>query len=77
MDVFNSYENINYLILRNKPYNPIGRNQSEREALIIKQKIYKLLSENEIPHSLIIGGLEGYNHIVAEVLSILEDQNNS
>ena len=31
MDVFNHYSNINYLLLRTKPYNPIGRHQSEEE----------------------------------------------
>lgn len=77
MDVFNSYENINYLILRRKPYNPIGRNQNEEEAQVLKEKIYRLLSENKIDHSLVFGSLEGYNHIVEEVLSILEEQNNS
>lgn len=26
MNVFNSYSNLNYLVLRDKPYNPKGRN---------------------------------------------------
>ena len=29
MDVFNSYQNMNYLVLRTKPYNPSGRLQTE------------------------------------------------
>ena len=28
MDVFNYYNNVNYLLLRTKPYNPIGIHQS-------------------------------------------------
>lgn len=39
MDVFNCYNNINYLLLRTKPYNPIGRLQTEKESDALKESM--------------------------------------
>lgn len=43
MDVFNGYENLNYLLIRTKPYNPSGRFQSEEESDALKEPLTKLL----------------------------------
>lgn len=32
MNIFDTYDNYNFLIKRVKPYNPIGRNQTEEES---------------------------------------------
>ena len=37
MNVFNSYTNLNYLLLRTKPYNRAGRHQTEAESDALKE----------------------------------------
>lgn len=68
MDVFHSYNNMNYLLLRTKPYNPIGRHQSEEESDALKEPMVKLLKERDIPYLEINGEIEGYDKIINDVM---------
>lgn len=68
MNVFNSYNNLNYLLLRVKPYNPIGRHQTEKESDELKQPMVDLLNNRNIKYSECEGCIEGYDEIVLEVL---------
>jgi hypothetical protein len=56
MEVFNKYENYNYLLRRNVAYNPVGRNQTEDEAKEFDKKTTNLLKTYNIPYEEIIGG---------------------
>lgn len=71
MDVFNSYNNVNYLVSRVKPYNPAGREQNEKEAFDLKDDIRLMLHSYDIKFSPITGDLVGYDSVVNNVLSIL------
>lgn len=71
MDVFNYYDNINYLLLRTKPYNHIGRHQSEEESNALKEPMVNLLSSRNIPYVEVNGDEEGYQKIVENVLHIM------
>lgn len=71
MDVFNYYDNINYLLLRTKPYNPMGRHQSEEESNALKEPMVNLLSSRNIPYVEVNGDEEGYQKIVENVLYIM------
>ena len=53
--IFNGYNNINFLIKRTKPYNPIGRNQSEQESDAIHDKLVELLNSCGINYITING----------------------
>lgn len=44
-ETYNSYNNINILLNRSKPYDPNGRNQTEDEAREIDERIETLLDE--------------------------------
>lgn len=68
MNVFNSYNNLNYLLLRVKPYNPIGRHQTEKESNELKQPMIDLLQSRDIKYSENNGCIEGYDEIVSDVL---------
>lgn len=68
MDVFNSYENINYLLLRTKPYNPSGRHQTEEESDALKKPMEKLLNDRNISYLEIDGEVTGYDKIVDDVM---------
>lgn len=71
MDVFNSYNNLNYLLLRTKPYNPSGRLQTEEESDALKQPIINLLKERNIDYTEKNGELSGYDDIADKVLEII------
>lgn len=46
MELYNTYDNINIFLEREKPYHSIGRNQSEDEARKIDQWVLNFLDEN-------------------------------
>ena len=71
LDMFKSYDNLNYLLVRNKPYNENGRNQTEEEADQIHNQIVDLLARNYIGYSEIIGDDLGYDKVVVDVLEEL------
>ena len=72
MDVFNSYNNINYLIVRTKPYNPSGRMQTKEESDALEEPLRRLLKDRNIAYTTVNGEEEGYKKIVDEVLTILK-----
>lgn len=49
LEVFNSYDNVNYLVERMYPYQPYGRYQTEAEAKEIDIKLMQLLLTHNIP----------------------------
>lgn len=75
MDVFNSYQNINYLISRTKPYNPVGRFQTEKESDALKKPIISLLKDRGIKYTEYGGEVENYDRIANEVICRLESAN--
>ena len=72
LDVFNTYENMNYALVRDKPYNPIGRNQTEAESDEIGDRIQFFLEDHDIPYTLGLGSVEFYNFIITDVLLALK-----
>lgn len=73
-DVFNSYNNMNYLIHRTKPYNPSGRMQTEEESNALAQPMINLLADWKVPYKDVSGDTEGYDAIVQEVLQALNNK---
>ena len=72
LNVFNSFNNITYLILRDKPYNPKGRNQSEKESDALVVPLMDLLENNGVLYSIKHGNLDSYDSIVNEIINQLE-----
>lgn len=72
LNVFNTYENINFFINRVKPYNPKGRNQTAEESDQISLRIKDLYKNLTIGYTEINGDNEGYTKAVQEVLNHLE-----
>lgn len=69
MDVFNAYDNLNYLLLRVKPYNPTGRKQTEEESDALSSSVISLLKDRCIPYDSVEGDVKGYDKIVREIIS--------
>ncbi len=50
MSVFDTYNNVNFLLHRTFDYDPVGRNQNEGEANDIRDEIQQFLTSNSIPY---------------------------
>ena len=74
VNIFNSYNNLNYYVQRVKEYNPIGRNQTEEESDKIANKLINLLNNKNIPFKYIEGQLEKYQEVVNDILEVLNGQ---
>ena len=61
--------NLLYFINRVKKYNPAGRNQTAEESDELSVQLKKLLSDNAFDYHEYPGNVEGYDYIVADVLS--------
>lgn len=70
--IFNSYNNMNYFLTRVKPYNPIGRSQTESESDGLSQELSRLLVKYKIAHKKYEGDKNSYDRICNEVLKELE-----
>ena len=74
LEIFNSYNSLNYMLQRTKPYNPIGRNQTETESDKIGKDIKTMLIENGILYKYSTGDIEGYQNIILDVLKALTNE---
>jgi hypothetical protein len=72
--IFHSYESLNYLIARDKPYNPVGRFQSEQESDNLIKPMMDFLYKFNVDYSVVAGNITGYNEIIVDVLDELETQ---
>ena len=52
---FNTFDNINFVVRRTKPYNPKGRNQSLDEARVIDGEIEEMLRREGLPYHEVYG----------------------
>lgn len=77
LNVFNSYDNLNFFIRRVKPYNPIGRNQTEKESDEISKELKYILDKNDIPYHIKEGTEFGYEDILNEVVTYLTNKDIS
>lgn len=71
--VTSSYQAMNYLLERDKPYNPNGRLQTEEESNELAEPMKKLLSDYNIDYKIKKGNEDGYEEIVAEILNLISD----
>ena len=77
--VFNGYNNMNYFILRDKPYNPKGRFQTEEESNEVSNLLLEFLHEKKIDFNILKGNKEKFDFIVKEIIykiKLCEECNN-
>ena len=73
-NIFNSYNNKNYLINRVKPYNPKGRIQTEEESNALKQPLIDIMNKYNVDFVEYNGVEEDYDKIVEEILQAIKEQ---
>lgn len=71
IDCFNSYDNYNFFLVRDKPYNPSGRLQTEEESNFLSEKLYRYLEKIDNNMQVIKGNIDGYDFITDRVKSYL------
>ena len=59
---------LNFFIIRDKPYNPKGRTQTDDEAKIVDDKVRGLLSDFKIDYTEIIGDTMVEENILNEIV---------
>lgn len=71
LELFEQYDNFNYVITRTKDYNPSGRMQTEEEAKEIDTVTVEILDKFDIPYKYCSYGDKGVDDIVKEVSNYL------
>lgn len=71
LQTFASYDNINIVLNRVKPYINLGRNQTEEEAREIDKRVKIFMYENQIPYFEVDGDL----HAPEKILEIIKEIN--
>lgn len=73
-DRFSLYKNLNYLLVREKTYNPNGRNQTEDEARSVDIGIKSILASYDIDYTELSGCFETADVIVKDILDLLRTE---
>lgn len=69
LDVFHEFDNVNYYVVRKKPYQMVGRNQTEAQAREFDAAVLDILLSNKIPFDYVDGSPEGARQIVERMLA--------
>jgi hypothetical protein len=72
LKIFNSFDNLNFFIQRDKPYNPKGRFQTEEDSNDMQKEIVKFLDDYNVEYYYMLGNEKNYDFIVESVMTILE-----
>lgn len=71
LKVFNSYNSLNYLLDRDKPYNPKGRRQTEEESNALLSPLVDLLEATDTEYVTMKGNIDNYEQIINDVINKL------
>ena len=72
--VHHSYKPLNFYLTREKPYNPVGRHQTEKESDQKGLEIKQMLDDERINYTTYPGTDTGYECVVIDVLRELKRQ---
>ena len=74
MDTFNSYNNKNYLLVRNHDYELYGRLHNENEANKVREKLILELDKLNIPYELSTSSSESCEKIANEIAEEIKNE---
>ena len=66
---FNRFNNINIVVKRVKEFNPVGRIHNQHESDQLYGDIKKFLDDNDVKYNEVSGNIEGYDSIIADIVS--------
>ena len=67
-NAFNSYNSMNILVNRVKPYNPAGRFQNEEESDALAKELVAFLEAHNVDYIQCPGSFDGYDRLVSDIL---------
>lgn len=76
LDVFNSYNNINYLLTRTHKYDTEGRFQSEQEAQEVRKHIIDTMTRYNIMYETVESNKASYDEIVKKIVGLKKGERN-
>lgn len=68
LNMFNSYDNRNYVLTRRHKYEDEGRRQNEKESAEVRDNLLKLLADLNIPYKRFTSSKEDCTTIVNEIV---------
>ena len=74
MNCFNSFINLSWLVLRDRPYNPIGRIHTEEQSDALKKPLVELLDKHYIEYAEIKGNQEEYDKLINFVYTLIKNR---
>ncbi len=77
MEIFNSFDNLNYFIVRKKKYMRKGRLQTLEEALELDKLTESLLSSNKVEFSTVLGERESIGTMADEIVEYLDKRSTT
>ena len=77
LSVFNTYNNVNYLIDKIQDFNPIGRVHTEQEARNMREPLIQMLRDYNVPFETIEGSVKDYDVIVEQITQMTKEKNKS
>ena len=76
MQCFSTFQNVNYMVTRSKPYNSNGRTQTESESIAMAEQFKSFCDEQCIQYTSVKGTQEGYDSIVEQIAALLDQNKN-
>ena len=74
-EIATRYNSVDFLLDRVKPYNPVGRHQTEEESDALLPRMIDMLDKFGVNVKVADGWVNGYDAIVEEVLTRLDPSN--
>lgn len=72
LNVFNTYNNMNFFIYQLRDFNKVGRIHTKEQALGMQEPLLKMLDENHIKYDIIMGDSKDYDTIIDVVCEAVE-----
>ena len=72
LNVFNTYNNMNFFIYQLRDFNKAGRIHTKEQALGMQEPLLKMLDENHIKYDIIMGDSKDYDTITNVVCEAVE-----
>jgi len=69
-EMYDSYDNINIFLTREKAYNPNGRNQTEDEAIELDSRIKHFLAANNISFTTVLANKDAPSTILESIITL-------
>ena len=72
LNIFNTYNNLNFFIYQLRNFNEVGRVHTKEQALAMQEPLLKMLDDNHVKYDIIMGESKDYDMITDVVCEAVE-----